>query len=694
MAGSTRRVQIVPNEAVYFGKPLSGGNDYDLFCLFTPTCQLTGSIKTNGVENFLGTGINPPANTWSHVALTYDGATMTVYFNGVAVASQAVTGNIDDSGQSFDIAGGDGLNFVGLIDEVEVFNRALSGAEILSIYNAGCTGKCHSCTPPPANMIGWWPGDGNTKDIQGGNNGLLENGATFATGEVGQAFSLNGSNQYVTIPDSPALRPANVSVDGWFNFSSNSGVIVLFAKPVGTGLQDSYQVFLNGGVLSAGIGDSTSSDLATSSFTPTPGTWYHIALTYDGSTLTLYVNDEVVASAATSRTIGYDGHAFLIGADSNNEQVSFFFPGLIDEVEIFDRALSADEIQSIYDAGSHGKCKPTCLAPPSGLIDWWPGDNTAADIEGNNNGTLKNGATFDNGKVDRAFGFNGSNQYVDVGLVDLPNTFSIDAWVNPNDTSTSPVIVGNDDAVNGYLFEILSGGALYASVDNSGSVTQAFTNSSLVTTGSWHHVVVTYDGSAFEFYVDGLAANPAFTSGSGGAPGSSSASAKIGIFPPTANTNQFNGRIDEVELFNRVLTAQEAADLYSAGSAGKCKTVRFYVSNAAWIEKFDINGVDLGTFADSGLDEPWGLAFDFSGNLYVANLHNNTIEKFDPRGTGTQVQRLQRASRECPVGSTLSTLMAIFTRRTPATNTVIEFTSAGTDQAVFGSAVLSRAACD
>src|SRR5437868_8309554 len=51
-----------------------------------------------------------------------------------------------------------------------------------------------TCTPPPPNMVSWWPADGNANDIQGGNNGTLEGAATFAIGKAGQAFSFNGVN--------------------------------------------------------------------------------------------------------------------------------------------------------------------------------------------------------------------------------------------------------------------------------------------------------------------------------------------------------------------------------------------------------------------------------------------------------------------------------------------------------------------
>ena len=54
-----------------------------------------------------------------------------------------------------------------------------------------------TCTPPPPNMVSWWPGEGNANDIQGSNNGTLVNGVTFAQGKVGQAFSFDGADRYV-----------------------------------------------------------------------------------------------------------------------------------------------------------------------------------------------------------------------------------------------------------------------------------------------------------------------------------------------------------------------------------------------------------------------------------------------------------------------------------------------------------------
>ena len=71
-------------------------------------------------------------------------------------------------------------------------------------------------------MVGWWPGDGNPDDIVGGNNGTLEGGAGFSSGEVGEAFSLNGNSQYVDVPTAQSIdvSQGDFTVDAWVNFSS------------------------------------------------------------------------------------------------------------------------------------------------------------------------------------------------------------------------------------------------------------------------------------------------------------------------------------------------------------------------------------------------------------------------------------------------------------------------------------------
>src|SRR5205807_2136769 len=104
-------------------------------------------------------------------------------------------------------------------------------------------------------------------------------------------------------------------------------------------------------------------------FTPTLGVWYHVAYTFDGSTHTLYVDGQQVASGANTRVPAYDNADFSIGAEIENGSRALYFDGKIDELEIFSRALSASEIQSIFNAGSEGKCKSNTLRISGRLVD-------------------------------------------------------------------------------------------------------------------------------------------------------------------------------------------------------------------------------------------------------------------------------------------------------------------------------------
>ena len=116
----------------------------------------------------------------------------------------------------------------------------------------------------------------------------------------------------------------------------------------------------DGNGLHAAVGDPSGlGTILTAPFTPQIGTWYHIAYTFDdiSKSQALFLNGTILASGLGNKSIGYDTHAVTIGAEFENENLTFFFAGLIDEVEIFNRALDAEEIEEIFEAGSAGKCK-------------------------------------------------------------------------------------------------------------------------------------------------------------------------------------------------------------------------------------------------------------------------------------------------------------------------------------------------
>ena len=229
-----------------------------------------------------------------------------------------------------------------------------------------------SCTPAPSGLVSWWTGDGDARDRVGTNNGTLLNGASFAPGKVGRAFSLDGVNDYVIIPNSSSLNPAGgFSIDAWIYPKENkwSSIMTKWADSYYVPNQRSYGLEMAPG-LNVGFAISDSehqNDAAFQVFRTTGGVlslnqWNHVAGVYDQTTGTrrIYVNGVKIAERVDTPIVIFKSITDLaIGAAFRSETVPYEtpFPGLIDEVDFYDRALADQEIQSIYHAGSAGKCR-------------------------------------------------------------------------------------------------------------------------------------------------------------------------------------------------------------------------------------------------------------------------------------------------------------------------------------------------
>ncbi len=239
-----------------------------------------------------------------------------------------------------------------------------------SLFFAGAA-NAQSCIQPPPGIVSWWPGDGNTDDIRGPNNGVAKGTATYAAGKVGQAFSFDGAG-HIEIADSPSLNLTNeITVDFWYKPASQGGYRGLIGKRAS---RTNYAVQFNSGGPGLGLyyNDSTVIDPNSDDgnvfevirFNPLPaaGQFHHFAGTYEqvSSThveLRMYLNGALVR---TETLLGNLANALtsvplVIGRTAPNGGERYI--GLIDEVELFNRALSASEIQAIFNAGSAGKCK-------------------------------------------------------------------------------------------------------------------------------------------------------------------------------------------------------------------------------------------------------------------------------------------------------------------------------------------------
>ncbi|WP_216593899.1 PxKF domain-containing protein [Thioflavicoccus mobilis] len=218
------------------------------------------------------------------------------------------------------------------------------GAQVLSAVIPSA--EAGELTQPPG-LVSWWRANGDATDDHDGNDGTLENGATFGAGQYGQAFSLDGVDDYVNVPDAPNLDlTTNFTIDAWVYPNSNTvgRVVGKGRTSVGTGYalgtdsSGNAQVSLHDG--SVGCSAADIQPLAV-------GQWSHIAGTFAGTELKIYVNGTLQATETCSfSSIGPSTEPLNIGREAAG--IGRYFDGSVDEVHVYDRALTAAEVHAIY----------------------------------------------------------------------------------------------------------------------------------------------------------------------------------------------------------------------------------------------------------------------------------------------------------------------------------------------------------
>jgi hypothetical protein len=246
----------------------------------------------------------------------------------------------------------------------------LSLVAMASVHSSNAMPAPPPCVPAPSGLVGWWPGEGNANDVAGTNNGTLVDDVGFAPGEVGQAFSFDG-NGYVSIPDSPLLDSltTSITIELWLKTdqltSDWTGIV--------TKGNSAWQLQATPGANTVDFNVSVSAGDLSGSQSINDGQWHHVAGVYDGTNMFLYVDGTLDGSMPATGLIPQNSYPLSIGANTQAyvpgcgcNEPGYFFNGLIDEVSIYNRALTASEIQAIYAAGSGGKCNvPT---PPAANV--------------------------------------------------------------------------------------------------------------------------------------------------------------------------------------------------------------------------------------------------------------------------------------------------------------------------------------
>jgi len=243
-----------------------------------------------------------------------------------------------------------------------------------------------SCTAIPSGAAAWYRAENNGVDSAGPNFATASGGATYTSGKAGQAFSFDGVNDSVNAPMSASLQlTTGATVEFWMKGDPSNSLTSCCQGLVAT---DMYAVE----IASGGIHFGLSTDNGVTQPFPSSGVvaistnqWHHIAGTYDGATIALYIDGVLAASSAHTGTISSNSGFLSIGSEDGRTGTcpacvgTRYYKGLIDEVTVYNRALTATEIQTVFGAGTFGKCY--VAAPAPAIAGFTPSSgNTGASV--------------------------------------------------------------------------------------------------------------------------------------------------------------------------------------------------------------------------------------------------------------------------------------------------------------------------
>jgi hypothetical protein len=230
----------------------------------------------------------------------------------------------------------------------------------VTITAAGATGSpktvavTFTVTPPASGLVGAWGFDETSGATVGdrsgkGNTGTITGATRTTTGKFGGALSFSGSGKWVTVADSTSLHlTTGMTIEGWVNPTANGtgSWRALAVKETATGLSWALYPFGDANLPSAHAFTS-SEQWARGTTRPALNTWTHVAATYDGTTIRLYLNGVQAATKAQTGALLTSTQPLRFGGDAPWGE---WFQGTLDEIRVYNRALSTTEIQT--DMGS------------------------------------------------------------------------------------------------------------------------------------------------------------------------------------------------------------------------------------------------------------------------------------------------------------------------------------------------------
>ncbi len=584
---------------------------------------------------------------WRYVSVVREGTALRVFVDGVLEKTETIpAADVDQHDQVLKMGESDNTDGAldGRLDDVRIYNRALSAEEIAAQYRLGAATKMavnQTLTTRPSlqdGLVGFWTMDGKDVDLsqpaaevrdssgQGNHGNWLNHATTTAPGAIGQALEFDGVDDVVDIPDPGANSvldvPGDFTISAWVYpydipdagiFPGQYPRIVQKGYSVAGDAAGAYVFSIdrktsirNDAYLSIAINIGGVVYQATSVSPVRPKEWVFATAVRKGTSLIVYANGQLERSITIpASNVAQHDEPLKLGESDN---LGGALHGILDDVRIYNRALSAEEIMKLYRLGATSKINKTLTTRPSlqdGLVGFWTMDGKDVDLsqpaaevrdvspQGNHGNWLNHATTTAPGRVGQALEFDGYDDYVDAGSaasLDNLSNFTYAAWIRADGyvTDYMPIMgkgtvsVGPSVAkrflVNSNNADCTGGdgstdGCLEISINTSGTTRTVFTPAGTIRPGRWYHVAVTYaNGTAPKVYVNGVESAYVSQSAGSGTDVDESAGPFLvgswnhdGSLTPGGPAGWFDGKIDDVRVYNRALSAEEIMQLYRLG---------------------------------------------------------------------------------------------------------------------------------
>ena len=526
---------------------------------------------------------------WHHVVLTLDGSTAKYYLDGnstpvdtISYTSGGTIGVTPLIG-ALDLTGTVGSYTNGNIDQVRIFDKAISAEDVATLY-AETTSTASDTNPlSDGSGVALYSLDYDASDAGGYYDGTPTDVDFGVGGKTNYGARFNGSSSYINLgTGSSGLsgvlnQKVSQSVSFWMNtaFTGISGNSIIYSVYAGAGISLNVY-YLTGGTLYFLTRYNNNSITFTTTQTFNDSQWHHVAVTIDvpNSKRKIYI-DNTLTDTETLPAAAYGGTGTTgVALGTNGNFNSQYYKGDLDQVRIFSKALSSDEVDTLYNNGDgETACVYTSTTDivdyPTGTtpVAYYKLDNSSEDYStGTNDGTDTN-VEYRFGRFGQAAVFNGSSSYIDTNYTLTSDTsLSFSFWLNVNDYASNDHYIFSDlssSATDRRIgIRITSSGYFSVDVSSNGTNIDTSIYSSAISKNQWIHYVVVLDGTSYELYQDGYSVHTDTLTQTLSAGGRSLIMGRAGDYNPATNF-YYDGSIDQVRIYSTALDSDQVEELYN-----------------------------------------------------------------------------------------------------------------------------------